>query len=405
MEERDVIVVGGGVSGLSFAWQAAAAGRRPLVLESSPRLGGCIDTRRLGSGFWFEMGAHTAYNSYGGLIEIIEGCGLKERIEPRGDARKRFALLREGRLSLMGPLSVLLQFDKGEFLRSAPGGLFRAKDGLTTYAYYSGIVGKRNYDRVLGPFLAAVPSQSADAFPASGPGSLFKKRRRRKDVPRSFTLRGGLSTVAEGVAGQPAIETRTGATVREVRRAGAGFEVAVQDRGTLAAKVVALAVPPSMAAALVRGAFPELSGQLARVRMCTVETAGTAVAREKVALPDLAFLVPVDDVFYSVVTRDPVPDARWRGFAFHFRPGRGRDDRARRMAAVLGVMPGDLEETTEKIAMLPSPVLGHGDLVREIDRVIAGRRLAVTGNYFEGLAIEDCVLRSRAEWRRVAALG
>jgi UDP-galactopyranose mutase len=50
-------------------------------------------------------------------------------------------------------------------------------------------------------------------------------------------------------------------------------------------------------------------------------------------------------------------------------------------------------------------VLGHDRTVHELDRLLAGQRLALTGNYFSGLAIEDCVLRSRAEWRRVSTLG
>jgi UDP-galactopyranose mutase len=55
--------------------------------------------------------------------------------------------------------------------------------------------------------------------------------------------------------------------------------------------------------------------------------------------------------------------------------------------------------------VLPSPVLGHQDVVRELDRLLAGTRLAVTGNWFGGLAIEDCALRSRTEWARIEALG
>ena len=55
------------------------------------------------------------------------------------------------------------------------------------------MVGKRNYSRVLAPFLSAVPSQNVDCFPVSGAGSLFKKRARRKDVVKSFTLDGGLA--------------------------------------------------------------------------------------------------------------------------------------------------------------------------------------------------------------------
>lgn len=54
------------------------------------------------------------------------------------------------------------------------------------------------------------------------------------------------------------------------------------------------------------------------------------------------------------------------------------------------------------MTLLPSPVLGHDRTIAELDRMLAGTRLSLTGNYFEGLAIEDCVLRSRAEWARVA---
>ncbi len=405
MEERDVIAVGAGLSGLAFAHHAAAAGRSALVLEASARPGGCLDTRRLESGFWLEMGAHTCYSSYGAFLELVEGCGLLGRLRPRGEARKRFALLRGDELWTMGPVSVFREFEPWELVKSAPRGLLRAKEGRTTYAWYSGVVGRRNYGRVLGPFLAAVPSQSADAFPATGPGSLFKKRPRRAGVARSFTFDGGLSAVAEGVAARPGVEVQTGAAVRRVRRAGAGFAVDVQDAEPVSARVLALAVPPSMAAALTREAFPELSEILARVGMASVETTGVAVARERCPLPELAFLVPVDDIFWSAVSRDPVPDSRLRGFAFHFKKGHARDEKLRRIAEVLRVDPGALELVAEKITLLPSPALGHASLVQEIGRVVSGERLAVAGNYFGGLAIEDCVLRSREEWRRVEAVG
>jgi protoporphyrinogen oxidase len=55
--------------------------------------------------------------------------------------------------------------------------------------------------------------------------------------------------------------------------------------------------------------------------------------------------------------------------------------------------------------VLPSPVLGHDHTVGELDRLLEGSRLALTGNYFDGLAIEDCVGRSASEWARVAQAG
>jgi UDP-galactopyranose mutase len=163
-------------------------------------------------------------------------------------------------------------------------------------------------------------------------------------------------------------------------------------------------VPPGAAAALLREAAPELAGLVARVREAAVDTLGFAVPAPRVAhLPPSTFLVPLQDAFHSVVTRDPVPDPAWRGFAFHFRPGLSPEARRRRAAEVLGIGPGDMVAVAERRTVLPSPVLGHQELVREVDRLLAGSRLALTGNWFAGLAIEDCAQRSRAEWGRIAA--
>ena len=203
MESRDVVVVGGGISGLAFAWHAARAGKKVLVLEGGERAGGCLDSRRTASGYWYELGAHTCYNSYAGLLEIIEGIGLRDRIVPAATPASASPSCATARIDMLGPISVLWRFDKGELLRNALRGLRAPKEGATTAGWYGGVVGKRNYSRILAPFLSAVPSQNVDAFPAAGPGSLFKKRERRKDVVKSFTLDGGLGAVASALAAQP----------------------------------------------------------------------------------------------------------------------------------------------------------------------------------------------------------
>jgi oxygen-dependent protoporphyrinogen oxidase len=405
MESRDVVVVGGGISGLAFAWHAARAGKKVLVLEGGERAGGCLDSRRTASGYWYELGAHTCYNSYAGLLEIIEGTGLRDRIVPRGDARKRFAFLHDGAIDMLGPISVLWRFDKMELLRNALRGMRAPKEGATTAGWYGGVVGKRNYSRILAPFLSAVPSQNVDAFPVAGPGSLFKKRERRKDVVKSFTLDGGLGAVATAVAAQPGIEVVTRAVVREVRRRGAGYEAHLLDGRVFETPVLSLAVPPAMASALLRTDFPELAAELARVKMAATDSMGVVVRRDQLKLPEMAFLVPADDVFWSAVTRDPVPDPERRAFAFHFKTGKTDEEKRARISQILGVPTSAFEEVSQRMTLLPSPVLGHDRVVAELDRMLAGQRLALTGNYFEGLAIEDCVLRSRDEWARIASAG
>jgi len=209
--------------------------------------------------------------------------------------------------------------------------------------------------------------------------------------------------VTAAVAATPGIETRTSAPVKEVRRIGPAYRVRLADGSEIEAPVVALAVPPSMAAALLRSDFPDLAGELARIGMAATESVGVVVRREKVKLPEMAFLVPADDLFWSAVTRDPLPDPSRRAFAFHFRTGLTDEKRRARIAEVLGVAQSDFEQVDRRMTLLPSPVLGHDRTLVEIDRMLDGERLALTGNYFEGLAIEDCVQRSRGEWARIAA--
>jgi len=399
MNRRDVIVVGGGISGLTFAFESARAGRDTLVLERASSVGGSLATHRAESGFWYELGAHTCYNSYAGLAGVLDACGLRDDVVQRAKSKLRFV---EGdRLVPGANLGALLRlFSWGELARSVPRMLTERKDGQTVYSYYSRIVGRKNYGSVLGPMLSAVPSQSADAFPA---GMLFKARAtRRKDLPRSFTLKNGLTSIAEAIARQPRVTVATRRAAARIEAAGEDWAVVTDDGERHEARVVALATAPGAASALLRRAAPELASQVARVKEAAVESLGFAVRAERVDVPLSAFLIPRDDVFHSVVTRDAVPDARFRGFVFHFKPGLGRDDKLRRAEALLRVKPSDVEDVAERRTVLPSPVLGHEQVVAEVDRLSAGKRLCLTGNWFAGLSIEDCVERSRSEWARVA---
>ena len=402
MSTHDVIVVGGGISGLTFAFESARAGRSVLVLERAEQPGGCLSTHRTSNGYWFELGAHTCYNSYVGFTKLIEECGLRGEVQQRAKTHLRF--LDGDRLVPGSNLGVLLRlFSWPEAALSLPRMLGAKKDGRTVEEFYGRIVGKRNYAKVLGPMLSAVPSQSADAFPA---GMLFKMRdTRRKDFPRSFTLRGGLQSVTDALARQPGLRVATGRTAVSLAANGSGWTVVTDDGERHEAGVVAVATPPSASAAILGGAAPEISAQASRVKDTVVETLSFAVRVSKVNLPVSTFLVPRTDVFHSAVTRDSVPDPDWRSFAFHFKPGLTQEARVARVTRLLGLERSDLEDLVEKRTVLPSPALGHEKIVAEIDRLSARLRLCVLGNWFAGLSIEDCVDRSRSEWERVAAAG
>ena len=176
MANPDAIVIGGGISGLAFAWKAGQAGRRrrPGAGAAGRRLHpGGADAGRL---LVRARRAHRVQQ----LRRVPRHRGRERRRAQNPRARSGAGALRaprgRGRHVAHAAEDILLRLDWLEAALNAPVGLFRKKDGETMSSWYGRVVGRRNYGRVLAPFFAAVPSQSADGFPALGAGSLFKKR-------------------------------------------------------------------------------------------------------------------------------------------------------------------------------------------------------------------------------------
>ena len=391
----DVAVLGAGISGLCAAHYCARSGLRCLVLEEAAAPGGCIHTVRTPEGFWYELGAHTLYNSYGSLVEIVAASNLAQAVERRQKAPYR--LLVDGKVR-----SVPSQLAMGELFASAWRAFTERKAGRSVGDYYGRLVGKRNWKRVFAPLFSAVPSQRADDFPAE---MLFKSRPRRKDFPRTFTLKNGLATLVDHLAGDERLTLRVSAGARALARTEAGYAVTAADGAIAAVRNLMLALPPDVASRLLAPLLPDAATALAGIRTVAIVSTGVAFAKKDLVLQRLAGLVPIDDVFFSAVSRDVVPDDRFRALAFHFRTGLTLDERLDRIAEVTGANRKTFVHVTEHETTLPSPGLGHADIVRAIDQGIAGSHVYITGNFFGGLAIEDCVLRSAAEAARLIVEG
>jgi protoporphyrinogen oxidase len=64
-----------------------------------------------------------------------------------------------------------------------------------------------------------------------------------------------------------------------------------------------------------------------------------------------------------------------------------------------------IEHTVTKQNVVPSLRKGHREWLKKADDLVGGsKNLLLTGNYFGGMAIEDCVSRSRSEFERLKAM-
>jgi len=103
-----------------------------------------------------------------------------------------------------------------------------------------------------------------------------------------------------------------------------------------------------------------------------------------------------------VVSRDVVEDENYRGFVFHFKPGElDNSSKIDFICKVLDISKDKIKDTFYIQNTVPSFKLGQKSILKEIDRLLKGKRLLLTGNYFSGMAIEDCVSRSRSEFDRL----
>lgn len=71
----DVAVIGGGIAGLVAAWELARAGRRPVVLEASPTLGGCVGEHQV-AGIDLDSGAESFAAARPAVLELAQDLGL-----------------------------------------------------------------------------------------------------------------------------------------------------------------------------------------------------------------------------------------------------------------------------------------------------------------------------------------
>jgi protoporphyrinogen oxidase len=395
MMQNDVVVVGGGISGLSLAFYCVQAGMKTTILEKNDTIGGSFASPHYsanGKKFWLEMGAHTCYSSYQNLLDIVEACGITDTIIPR--AKVPFTLFMNGKIkSIVSQLNIL------ELLVSIPNLFKLKKDGLSVKSYYSKIAGERNYRDLLSHFFNAVPSQLTDDFPAD---MMFKSREKRKDVLKNYTFKNGLQSVAKAISARSGLNVFTNQDVSSVRYVDGLYEIRTADGGEYSAKTLVLATPSKVSSTLLKEINPGLSSHFALLKAAEVDSLGVIIRKENISMKPVAALISPDDVFFSVVSRDTVPDDNYRGFAFHFKPGLDDKTKRSRITEVLGVSLSKIEHTVSKLNTVPSLRLGHHKWLEKTDSLLKSEKnLLLTGNYFGGMAIEDCVSRSRSEFDRL----
>lgn len=431
----DVVIVGGGVSGLATAYALASSGYEVQVLERQIRTGGKAISERF-DGFLMEHGPGTVNAASATAVAISEALGLDaRRVDLQAEVRRRY-LTHGATLHGIGihPLAFFTSgyLSAGARLRLLREAFVRRKRGIgdeSVAAFFSRRFGAEFAERVIDPMVGGMyagtagTSSMAAMFPqllqmerahGSVTAALVAAQRRGAKMPgrRLFSWQDGVGSLPQALARALGSAVRTGIAVQRIEPAGGGFSVKIAGAGSCRTPAVVIATQPHVAAGLLAGVDEDAAAAAAAIEAPPLAVVFLGYRRSQIAHPldGLGYLTPRGEgraltgaLFCSTTFAGRAPDGHvaLAGYVGGMRaPALARlgSDRLIELARAefADLLGARGEPAVAKVRLwargLPQYGLGHGAKVDVLERT--GERvpgLFLTGNYLRGVSVAACL--------------
>lgn len=320
MSDIDVLVIGGGISGLSVAASLVHRGLSVELWESSDRPGGKIDTHTDSAGYVTERAANMVANFRPEVNRFIEQSNLVARKAMLAPVAQRYLVQDDKLVTVPTKLVAMI----GSPIWSLPGKLrllaepFVRKGGRddeTVSEFITRRLGREVLVKAMDPYVSGVLASDPELANARSVlprmtaleqsyGSLtlgvlvHKVLRRRTAVPHeTFSFKGGMSTLVKSLVNHPGIRFRPGHSAVELSRSRDHWRVTGSAAGTevsLRARQVVLSVPASAASRLLRPLDRGLAKLLREIQYTPMTVVHTGFDRHSVRHPldGTGFLIP-----------------------------------------------------------------------------------------------------------------
>lgn len=430
---KPVLIIGGGISGLSTAYYLSRHGIPSRIVEPQANLGGVIRTERV-AGCLLEAGPDSFITFKPWALQLIRELGLGDQIIGSNDHLRATYIWKRGRmvkmpdgLNLMVPAKAWpvittrllgwptkFRMALEWFRQPTPGNGDRSVSEFVESHY-----GREAVDYLTEPLLAGVYGGNPDLMSVRSVlprmveweakyGSLSRGAKKEVRPSKSAlfsTLKSGLSTLTDELIRQTGTATEHVCATAVRMQQG---RVRLDDDWVEADHVV-LACPAWRAAEIVENSA--LSALLNTIPYNSSTIVALIYDRAQIRHPlnGFGFLVPARE-------RRSLTACTWMNTKFSYRIP---DDKVGLRLFVHGNPDEAQAELAEKMGITAEPVartvthwpramaqytVGHEDRIREIERILdATPGLYVAGNAYHGIGIPDCVRMGKAAADRIAA--
>jgi oxygen-dependent protoporphyrinogen oxidase len=434
----DVAVIGGGVSGLTAAWELSRQGHEVVVLERQVRPGGNAQSTRFG-GFLMEHGPNSVTAASPAAAGLSRCLGLDHLKCHLGDDVRYRYLYGGGAIHRIAthPFGMLFSdfLSPKARLRLLAEPLVPVKAGgeeETVAAFMSRRFGAEFASRVMDPLIGGLFAGTAEtlSMQAVFPSLVAMERRdgsvtrgalrgrragRRMPGRRLFAWSDGVATLPRALAQALGAGVRTGVAVRGLRQVPGGFRIEAGEAGTLEVPAVVVATQPHVAASLLDAVDEDAARALGQIDAPPLSVVFLGYRREQVRHPldGLGYLTPSSEdraltgtLFCSTMFSGRAPEGHvaLAGYVGGERapelaqlPAEELIAMARReFGELLGVRGSPVVARTQHWPRgLPQYRPGHQVRIAGLLAVNERRPgLFLTGNYFQGPGVAACLTQA-----------
>jgi len=443
-----IVIIGGGVTGLSAAWELQQRGVEFILLEASERWGGKVISSKLelndGTHFLVEGGPDTLITRKPEAWDLATELGMLDQVKNPGSETSGTYVLDHASLHPI-PVSPARFFStplltlRGKLrLLAEPFQPARRDDEDESLAdFVRRRLGQEALDKFIGPVLGGIYNTDPEtqSIIVSSPimremekdgGGLFAGalkrmfyKKKKSGIPRFVSFKNGLQALTNELARQLKGALRLNARLEKVTRDGNGYRIFIADGNSIYADGVIFATLANQTSAMIRGLAPEASRRLDGISHQNIGTLSLVYRESDVPKEPYisGLMIPrrekrmIDAVTF---TSRKMPERSTAGYSVvrvfigggaprmvDFPDDQLLEATQKELGELLGIRATPLTWTAFRWQNgFPQAEVGHLKRVDEIEALFPAN-LALAGSSYRGIAVPDCIRQGRDAARKL----